>query len=105
MLHDVLLVPEFKVNLIYVNKLMMDNNCVVKFGKSGCVIQGLSCKTLLKTDEREEGLFNTKMVNQAHAFSVSKFVNDFVMWHNRLGHAASDTVNTLLKSQNKCVSC
>lgn len=37
-LHDVLYVPDFKFNLIAVNKLIADNECSVSFNNDGCFI-------------------------------------------------------------------
>lgn len=47
-LRDGLLVSEFKVNLISVCKLIMDNDCTVWFTISSCIIQDQDCKVLLE---------------------------------------------------------
>lgn len=98
-LRDVLLVPEFMVNLISLNKLVLDNDCVVKFTKSACVVQDRDHKIILETGPQNDGLFSTKKGTEVRAFAVDKFVSDITVSHDRLGHAPVDTISTLLKTQ------
>lgn len=54
---NVLFVPEFKVSLISISKLVMDNDCSVQFNKIGCIVQDHDCTILLKTSKPYDGLF------------------------------------------------
>lgn len=111
-LRDVLLVPEFTVNLISVSKLLSDNECEVKFTRSGCIVQDRLHKNMLRTDTPEEGLFITRMIPQVQACSVNsvskdvvrnKSVNELELWHSRLGHASINVVSDFLRGYNKAV--
>ncbi|GAA0186796.1 transmembrane signal receptor [Lithospermum erythrorhizon] len=46
-LHDVLYVPQFTCNLIYVTQLADSLNCVIKFTKNGCIIQDPTSRSLI----------------------------------------------------------
>lgn len=100
-LRDVLLVPEFKVNLISVSKIVMANDYTIIFSKSSCIIHDHSHKVLLKTNEPVDGLYNTRKKNQVHTFFVNSHISELELWHNRLGRAAYEIANSLLRSQNK----
>lgn len=76
-LQDVLLVPDFKVNLLLVNKLILDNCCTVKFNKT-CIVQDLNHKVLLETEESRDGLFSTRQIVQLYAHSVNKSISDLL---------------------------
>lgn len=47
-LHDVFCVPEFKVDLISVSKIIKDDNCTVQFSKIACIVQDQNHKVLQK---------------------------------------------------------
>ncbi|KAJ8421834.1 hypothetical protein Cgig2_020903 [Carnegiea gigantea] len=52
-----LMVPEFKFNLLYVSKLLRDNNCVAIFYPELCLIQNCATKTLKHIDKERRGLY------------------------------------------------
>ncbi|KAK9668023.1 hypothetical protein RND81_13G029800 [Saponaria officinalis] len=56
-LQDVLVVPEFKHNLLSVSKLLDHNNLSVHFDDSGCWFQDLSTKKVLARGSKHSGLF------------------------------------------------
>ena len=53
-LTDVLVVPDFKFNLMSISKLSKDNDCVVLFHPGLCLIQGLTT-TEIKGIGKERG--------------------------------------------------
>ncbi|CAM8999360.1 unnamed protein product [Rhodiola kirilowii] len=109
-LSDVLLVPDFEVNLISVSRLASDNKCQVLFTDSNCVIQDQHSRTILETGRPVGGLYST-IVPQREAgreiasnLDVKKTLSEVELRHNRLGHASFDVVYQLLKSQKPCVN-
>ncbi|KAK9677312.1 hypothetical protein RND81_11G135600 [Saponaria officinalis] len=100
-LDTVLIVPQFKHNLLSVGRLIQRTNLCVTFMANKCWIQDLSSKDVLATVEKQGDLFrlqqqleddvfctsvNTKSVTLSnsecvHASSVS-------LLHNRLGHTS-----------------
>lgn len=112
-LRDVLLVPEFTVNLISVNRLLMDNMYTVKFTENGCIVQDHFLKTVLETGRPEEGLYTTKVALQPKVLTVNEVVSksvfnknvlsDFELWHSRLGHVSDDVIKIFLNNNNKSV--
>ncbi|CAM8909147.1 unnamed protein product [Rhodiola kirilowii] len=120
-LYDVLLVPEFHVNLISVYKLVADMKCQMLFTNDNCVIQDRQGKTILKTGKPSGALYSTKQLkltdktdivhsledqtDMVHNLEVQKLVAEAELWHNRLGHAPMDIVNQLLKNKTPSVNC
>nr|CAD1820262.1 unnamed protein product [Ananas comosus var. bracteatus] len=59
-LNNVLYVPNFKCNLISVQKLTTDLNCVVTFFRTFCAIQDLTKKKLIGVGEMRDGVYYFK---------------------------------------------
>lgn len=100
-LKDVLLVPDFRYNLIAVSKLTRDSNCCVLSSANLLVIQALSDGRILGSGTNVRGLYLLEPAmgpNQitpalatptlaAPVRSKNKVVDSFT-WHQRLGHAS-----------------
>ncbi|CAM8953513.1 unnamed protein product [Rhodiola kirilowii] len=110
-LHDVLFVPEFQVNLISVYRLVADMKCQMLFTDSNCIIQDHQGRIILKTGKPVGALYSTKQLKLAvktdavHSLEVQKSVAEAELWHNRLGHAPMDVVHQLLKHKIPSVNC
>ncbi|GKD79614.1 putative RNA-directed DNA polymerase, partial [Tanacetum coccineum] len=91
-LFDVLVVPEYCVSLLSVNKLFKDNRMFVGFTKTKCFIQDLQLNKIVRTGSENGGLY---MFDTPSSFS-SKYQtlgNNSAMcfvskslWHIRSGH-------------------
>ncbi|CAM8988557.1 unnamed protein product [Rhodiola kirilowii] len=110
-LHDVLLVPEFQVNLISVYRLVADLRCSVTFTDGNCIVQDHQARTILETGRPEGALYSTKQLKKAgdtyavNSLEVQKTQSEVEVWHNRLGHAPLDIVHQLLKHKSPSVNC
>lgn len=112
-LRDVLLVPEFTVNLISVSRLVKDDGYKVHFDELGCIVQDRSFKIILEAGQPKEGLYVAERITQVQDNVVSELVNrtvlenktagDFELWHDRLGHPSVDVVDMFLKIHSKSV--
>lgn len=97
-LRNVLYVPEFRFNLITVNKIASDMKCVVSFDTNKCYIQEILMKKTWLLGKSKVGLYifqdikRTASVNAAAEEPVdtqsnSKFVlYKAKLWHLRMGH-------------------
>ncbi|XP_071693141.1 uncharacterized protein [Rutidosis leptorrhynchoides] len=97
-LYDVLVIPQYCVSLLSVNKLIKDSNLVVSFDINKCYIQDLLQKRLMGTGSESDGLnFFDECVNgktiMSNVSNNSKFKTS--IWYNRLGHPASQVLNIL----------
>lgn len=89
-LHNVLLVPSFKHNLISVHKLMKQLNCLVLFTPTSCLLyllQDLSLKRLLDLGKEEAGLYK---------YSWSPSSSSASSKPSSLEHSDSDVCNDIL---------
>lgn len=94
-LNDVLCVPNFKQNLLYVQKLIKRSNCEVKFFPSQCIILDCASQKVIAVGEAKHGMYylvdtydSTKWssnLKNAHACLLSNNVSANI-WHHRLGH-------------------
>lgn len=97
-LFDVLVVPEYCVNLLSVHKLARDSKCFVGFDEFKCYIQDFSQKRIQGTGSEQGGLYffdskdNCKDLkcNSASVCLLSKH-----LWHSRLGHPADQALYVL----------
>ncbi|KAJ0743004.1 hypothetical protein HanPI659440_Chr10g0370651 [Helianthus annuus] len=82
---DVLHVPEFKCNLLSVNKLTRDLKCAITFFPDFFIMQDLSIRTLIGVGDCENGLYKMGMTGEQRR-AMATTVDT---WHNRLGHASN----------------
>ncbi|KAF5790693.1 putative RNA-directed DNA polymerase [Helianthus annuus] len=90
-LNDVLVVPEYNINLISVHKLVRDNKLYIGFDEHICYVQDLLTKKVLMTGDQLEGLYfyGNFVVCDKVCFNS---VNMYKLWHVRLGHPANQAV-------------
>nr|GEU39637.1 ribonuclease H-like domain-containing protein [Tanacetum cinerariifolium] len=97
-LYDVLVIPEYCVSLLSVNKLIRNSKTYVGFDEDMCYSQDLKKKKFLGTGSELGGLYLYDMVrdyyvgksNMVTQFHVSKLI-----WHIRLGHPSSQVLSVL----------
>ncbi|CAM8949458.1 unnamed protein product [Rhodiola kirilowii] len=107
-LYGVLLVPEFRVNLLSVSKLINDSQCKVVFADTTCIIQDLQSKTILEIGETTDGLYilTDFGLKSAVACYTSRWQGEMAdFWHGRLGHASVDVIHSLLKQTSNKLPC
>ncbi|XP_074315655.1 uncharacterized protein LOC141651863 [Silene latifolia] len=59
-LHNVLYIPDFKLNLLSVGKLLCDNGFLISFDVDKCLIQDLVHKDIVGIGQRTDGLYKLK---------------------------------------------
>ena len=98
-LYDVLLVPDFKFNLISVSYLVKTLGCAANFFPHGCFIQELSRGLMIGKGNLHHNLYildttSSPLISRlssssvAASFCVSVLVDEHV-WHQRLGYPSS----------------
>ena len=116
-LHDVLVVPDIKKNLISVTKLTKDNSCLFEFHSFGFKIKDQTTGTILAMGHRKGGLYALEEMGALEALVAIKSGKAPVdLWQQRLGHPNSRLLHVLdskkfidvsswLKNENICTSC
>lgn len=114
-LFDVLVVPEYNVSLLSVNKMIKDSKFFVGFDEHKCYTQDLSLSKIVGTGSESGGLYlfdelvngesNLAMCNSVFVCRVSS-----ELWHQRLGHPADQVLSSLgnkigLKRMNHLSPC
>lgn len=99
-LFDVLVVPDFNVNLLSVHKVVKDNKIRVCFDESECYFQDLQKKMIVGTGSQTGGLYfidegNCKEFKSNYSCLAKCYVSKST-WHCRLGHP-SEPVLTILQ--------
>uniref|UniRef100_A0A803LBA1 Integrase catalytic domain-containing protein n=1 Tax=Chenopodium quinoa TaxID=63459 RepID=A0A803LBA1_CHEQI len=93
-LKNVLLLPDFKHNLMSVRKLIEDGICIVNFDKNGCLIQDPTSKRVIAEGRSEEGIYRlnfgqnekkSRSNGKCSVNNVSRKENLSIL-HARLGH-------------------
>ena len=93
-LKSVLHVPNIACNLLSINKLTKDMNCVAKFFNSHCEFQDLCSEKMIGSAKECDGLYilnehlstENKQAHTSLRDSISGFEDKIMLWHNRLGN-------------------
>ncbi|GJW28275.1 ribonuclease H-like domain-containing protein [Tanacetum coccineum] len=103
-LFDVLVILEYTVSLLSVNKMIKDSKLHVGFNEYDCVIKDLKKEIVLGIGSESGGLYlfdvDYKLPKIKSNFSIMCYHVSKSVWHNRLGHP-SDQVLKFLKSSLK----
>ncbi|KAJ9538263.1 LOW QUALITY PROTEIN: hypothetical protein OSB04_030996 [Centaurea solstitialis] len=110
-LFDVLVVPEFDVNLLSVHKLVRDSKLQVVFDEDTCHIQDCALQRNVGTGNEKGGLYllETNVSESVRANNITTCYASKSLWHSRLGHPA-EPVMQILKGKlnfdsNKVLPC
>jgi hypothetical protein len=102
-LHNVLCVPLFYLNLIFVSKLAFDSFCITIFLRQICVIQDLRSGKMIGTGTEKEGLYCLNYSTKGTCNAVH--TNTDNLWHQRLGHPSNKASSLFSFLANKtCIS-
>lgn len=77
-LHNVLLIPSFFFNLIFVHKLLLQFNCLAVFSISTCILQGPSLRRPLEIGKDENGLYFFHSANPQLPILVPYYVCNYI---------------------------
>ncbi|GJW30331.1 putative RNA-directed DNA polymerase [Tanacetum coccineum] len=99
-LFDVLVIPEYTVNLLSVNKMIKDSKSFIGFHKSKCYIRDLRLGKIVETGSETAGLYMLDCVNSGKSFAslYNSGTVCFVskeLWHCRVGHPADQVLSVL----------
>ncbi|XP_074302004.1 uncharacterized protein LOC141633426 [Silene latifolia] len=113
LLHNVLIVPDFKVNLLFVGKLLETANLVVHFTENACYFQDLSSKVNCVVAKKIGGLYRLHMspeffwqhknwhtADVASSFSYTANKTSVELFHARLGHTSKDKLSHVTAFHN-----
>ncbi|KAI5335957.1 hypothetical protein L3X38_026091 [Prunus dulcis] len=93
-------VPKLSANLLSVNQLFKDNQCLICFDASGFYIQDKHTKTILLQGLSHNGIYPIPCTlpsqSKAMAFLGQKASSS--LWHRRLGHPTNAVVKLILKN-------
>jgi hypothetical protein len=97
-LHNVLCVPTFKVDLIYVSRLTRDLNCSIIFFPYWCLLQDLVTSRMIGLGKQHNRLYylvalatKQNMTNPSSTITQPTChftISSTDLWHNRLGHTS-----------------
>nr|GEW18890.1 ribonuclease H-like domain-containing protein [Tanacetum cinerariifolium] len=99
-LFDVLIIPEYTVNLLSVNKMIKDSKYFVGFDESKCYIQDLKLGKIVGTGSESVGLcmFYYDHNGKTFAGMSNSGIVSYVfkeLWHCRLGHPTDQVLSVL----------
>nr|GEU99562.1 hypothetical protein [Tanacetum cinerariifolium] len=99
-LFDILIIPEYTVNLLSVNKMIKDIKYFVRFNKSKCYIQDLKLGKIVGTGSESGGLYMFHCDHNGKAFvgmsnsGILSYVSKELR-HCRLGHPTNQVLSIL----------
>lgn len=94
-LHDVLVVPKIKENLVSVSKLTKDNACVCEFSGSNFVIKNQATGRILARGSRQGNLYSLNKDAEIALVAIKSGKAPKATWHQRLGHPNSQFLKCL----------
>ena len=118
---NVLYLPEFANNLIFVSKLCKEQDCIVNFEANQRVIKENKDMRRIGLAEEVDGLYYLKAKKETQKLAKissiyvsnnksSSIVPPGILWHLRLGHLSHDRMQCMNKmysyiSVSTCVAC
>ncbi|CAL9022957.1 unnamed protein product, partial [Prunus brigantina] len=105
-LHNVLCVPSFRLNLISVTKLTKSSSCLAMFTNESCIIQDRRSGKMIGTGTERDGLYYLDTAKTAGCNSVSALVTpSSQLWHQRLGHLSNKSLRAISLSVKNMKFC
>ena len=100
-LHNVLCVPSFKLNLVSIAKLTQTTLCHVTFTNNMCLVQDKCSGKTIGMGTEKAGLYYLTISKKAECFSISNTTpTNPHLWHQRLGHLSNNSLRELSLSIN-----
>lgn len=105
-LYDVLYLPQFRLNLISISKLVSSSDFQVVFTNDACLLQDSSQKRigfarlqcgLYHLDPGDPRVSMLASVNNVVSISDMKPASQAALWHFRFGHASYDRLHSLVQ--------
>ncbi|CAN1222928.1 Retrovirus-related Pol polyprotein from transposon RE1 [Linum grandiflorum] len=93
-LHNVLLIPAFRFNLLSVSRLVTQSPYVALFSSTSCLLQDVRTSRTIGSAECCNGLYYLRSFPAKSLVSAlsSHPVDLFDLWHFRCGHSSSDSL-------------
>lgn len=99
-LQNIFHVPNLSHNLLSINQLTLDNNCIISFDSYGYIIKDISTNQTLLQGPSRNGLYPISITKQhQHAALLTSSTNN-ILWHNRLGHPHMHIQSAISNSNN-----
>ncbi|KAJ0435793.1 putative RNA-directed DNA polymerase [Helianthus annuus] len=98
-LYDILVVPDYCVNLLSVHRLAKDNKLQVLFNEDNCYVQDLKSKKVMVTGSQSDGLYFFEKDGHTVKMCFNSTTN-INLWHTRLGHPSDNVLNVLKHTLN-----
>lgn len=99
-LKNVLLIPNFKFNLLFVAQMVGNVECVVQFTDDKCIVQDRAKMRTLGIDRFIQGLYMLPQEKLKPILAVRSNNNEVLTWHKRLGHISFHKMTDVMKVIN-----
>lgn len=96
-LRNVLYVPNFAVNLIFVifvAWLIHDVDCFVTFTDNLCILQDRTTRNPIGLGKMQRGVYLFQPVPEASIVAVTR-TDQYTIWHRRMGHASHGSLSSI----------
>lgn len=117
----VLHVPDITKNLINISQFLKDNNVVIEFYSTYCVVKDLTIQRVLLREALKDGLHQVhidhlpspadqhknNIVYSCNVAPTPMFNKDYMIWHKRLGHSChvNFSCTQIVKNSCSCFRC
>ncbi|XP_019253790.1 PREDICTED: uncharacterized protein LOC109232473 [Nicotiana attenuata] len=103
-LKNVLYVPLLAKNLLSIQRLCRDNDCLIEFTDSGFFVKDMKTNTTLLHCDNIGALYPLSVAStNVSKVGLSASVSPASLWHQRLGHPGSPSLASLVN--RKLISC
>ena len=99
-------IPSINKNLISVSKFVCDNNVFFEFYPNQCFVKNQATKEILLQGNIRDGSYvfpslHRSLLPSVNTSSHNSIMTPYELWHKRLGHASSRTVQNVMQMNNK----
>lgn len=96
-LKHVYYIPSFKFNLLSISQLTSQLNCDVIFSDSTCLFQDRLTNSMISQGRLQNGLYCLEDVPNSNLAFSFQHLNNFDLWHSRLGHPCNSRFQFMIK--------